>query len=153
MTRISAMKASVWVLLAVLAALPVPLLAQAQSAGGAIEGTVTDESGAVLPGATVTVRHLATGVSRETTTDGVGIFRAPLLPVGGYEVTAALSGFATVRRQNLTLTIGQTLAVDVALKVASASEEITVSAEAPIWRRRARSSRRRSASARSRTCR
>ncbi|MET0553508.1 MAG: TonB-dependent receptor, partial [Vicinamibacteria bacterium] len=132
MPRISALKASVWLLVALLAVLPAPLYAQAQSAGGAIEGTVTDESGAVLPGATVTVRHQATGIVRETTTDGVGVFRAPLLPVGGYEVTAALSGFATVRRQNLTLTIGQTLAVDVALKVASASEEITVSAEAPI---------------------
>ena len=86
----------------------------------------------MLPGATVTVRHQATGIVRETATDGVGVFRAPLLPVGTYEVTAALSGFATVRRPNLTLTIGQTLTVDVALKVASASEEITVSAEAPI---------------------
>jgi outer membrane receptor protein involved in Fe transport len=132
MSRISALKAFVWLLAAGLAALPAPLFAQAQSAGGAIEGTVTDESGAVLPGATVTVRNQATGVSRETPTDGVGVFRAPLLPVGTYEVTAALSGFATVRRPNLTLTIGQTLTVDVALKVASASEEITVSAEAPI---------------------
>src|SRR5690242_2442061 len=117
MTRIREAKAPVWLLMVLLTALPASLWAQAQSAGGAIEGTVTDESGAVLPGAIVTVRHLATGVSRETTTDGVGVFRAPLLPVGGYEVTAALSGFATVRRQNLTLTIGQTLAVDISLKV------------------------------------
>ena len=57
MTRISATKASVWLLVAVLAALPAPLFAQSQSAGGAIEGTVTDESGGVLPGATVTVRN------------------------------------------------------------------------------------------------
>jgi outer membrane receptor protein involved in Fe transport len=133
MSRISALKVFVWPFVALLlAASPAPLFAQAQSAGGAVEGTVTDESGAVLPGATVTVRNQATGVARETTTDGVGVFRAPLLPVGSYEVTAALSGFATVRRPNLTLTIGQTLTVDVALKVASASEEITVSAEAPI---------------------
>lgn len=111
---------------------PTELFAQAQSAGGAIEGTVTDESGAVLPGATVTVRHQATGILRETSTDGSGVFRAPLLPVGTYEVTAALSGFATTRRPNLTLTIGQTLPVDLTLKVATAQEEVTVTAEAPI---------------------
>ena len=111
---------------------PVPLLAQAQSAGGSIEGAVTDESGAVLPGASVTVRHQATGIVRETTTDGSGVYRAPLLPVGGYEVTAALSGFATTRRPNLTLTIGQNLTVDLVLKVATAQEEVTVTADAPI---------------------
>lgn len=127
------LKAWVFVLLAaVLALAPSDLRAQAQSAGGAIEGTVTDESGAVLPGATVTVRNQGTGIARETTTDGSGVFRAPLLPVGTYEVTAALSGFATTRRPNLTLTIGQTLAVDVSLKVATAQEEVTVTAEAPI---------------------
>ena len=111
---------------------PVPLLAQAQSAGGSIQGAVTDESGAVLPGASVTVRHQATGIVRETTTDGSGVYRAPLLPVGGYEVTAALSGFATTRRPNLTLTIGQNLTVDLVLKVAGALEEVTVTADAPI---------------------
>jgi outer membrane receptor protein involved in Fe transport len=127
------LKPWLFVLLAAAVALaPSPLRAQAQSAGGAIEGTVTDESGAVLPGATVTVRNQATGVSRETTTDGSGLYRAPLLPVGTYEVTAALSGFATTRRPNLTLTIGQTLPVDISLKVATTQEEVTVTAEAPI---------------------
>jgi outer membrane receptor protein involved in Fe transport len=108
------------------------LRAQSQSAGGAIEGTVTDESGAVLPGATVTVRNQATGIIRETTTDGSGVYRAPLLPVGSYEVTGVLSGFATTRHPNLTLTIGQTLPVNLVLKVAAAQEEVTVTAEAPI---------------------
>jgi hypothetical protein len=113
-------------------ALPVPLLAQSQAAEGAIEGTVTDESGAVLPGATVTVRNPATGLTRETPTDASGLFRAPLLPVGNYDVSVSLQGFATVKRTGLTLNIGETLAVDVTLKVASAQEEITVTAEAPL---------------------
>jgi outer membrane receptor protein involved in Fe transport len=118
--------------LALLALGPSPVFAQAQATGGAIEGTVTDESGAVLPAVTVTVRNAATGVTRETRTDGAGVYRAPLLPVGPYEVTAALSGFATTRRPNLTLTIGQTLIVDLALKVATTAEEVTVTAEAPV---------------------
>jgi outer membrane receptor protein involved in Fe transport len=122
---------AVWVALA-LGQTPSLVMAQAQSAGGSIEGSVTDESGAVLPGATVTVRHQATGIVRETSTDGSGMYRAPLLPVGSYEVTAALSGFATTRRPNLTLTIGQGLTVDLVLKVATTQEEVTVTADAPI---------------------
>jgi dihydrofolate reductase len=117
-------------LLLLLLALPGRLAAQSQSAGGSIEGTVTDPSGAVLPGTTVTVKNEATGVVRETTSDGSGVFRAPLLPVGHYEVTAVLAGFATTKRTNQALTIGQTLVVDMSLKVASAQEEVTVTAEA-----------------------
>jgi outer membrane receptor protein involved in Fe transport len=113
-------------------ALPLPALAQSLSTGGAIVGTVTDESGGVLPGVAVTIRNTATGLTRETQTDAEGIYRAPLLPVGSYQVSLTLSGFATTRRTGLTLTIGENLIVDVAMKVASAQEEITVTAEAPI---------------------
>jgi outer membrane receptor protein involved in Fe transport len=122
------------VLFAAVAAFAVPPGAAAQSAaaGGAIEGTVTDQSGAVLPGVTVTIRNTATGVTRETTTEQSGLYRAPLLPVGPYEVTAALAGFSTTRRPNLTLSIGQTLTVDVSLKVSGTQEEVTVTAEAPV---------------------
>ncbi len=109
-----------------------PALAQSQAAGGAIEGTVTDESGAVLPGASVVVKNPSTGLTRETTTDAEGVFRAPLLPVGGYEITVTLSGFATTKRPDLVLNIGQTLDIDIVLKVASAQEEITVTADAPL---------------------
>src|SRR6187431_893312 len=94
------------------ALLPLPLRAQSQVAGGEIEGTVRDESGGVLPGATVTVRNQETGVSRTTQTDETGRFRAPLLQVGTYEVTVALDGFATTRQPDLELTIGETLSVD-----------------------------------------
>jgi outer membrane receptor protein involved in Fe transport len=108
-----------------------PARAQSQATGGQIEGTVSDESGGVLPGATVVIRNVATGISRETKTDGSGRFRAPLLPVGPYEVTASAEGFATTRRTDLTLTIGQTLTLDIPLQVA-ASQEIVVTAEAPV---------------------
>jgi outer membrane receptor protein involved in Fe transport len=115
-----------------LLAMPLGAAAQSQATGGAIEGTITDESGAVLPGASVTVRNQGTGVVREATTDGAGVYRAPLLPVGTYDVTASLAGFATTRRPDLVLQIGQTLTVDLALTVATAQEEVTVTAEAPV---------------------
>jgi outer membrane receptor protein involved in Fe transport len=118
--------------LALILVAPAALHAQSLAAGGAIEGTVTDESGAVLPGVNVTIRNTGTGIVRETQTDAAGVYRAPLLPVGNYEVTAALTGFATTKRPNLTLGIGQVLRADLTLKVASAQEEITVTAEAPI---------------------
>ena len=102
--------------LAAALAVPATVMAQGQAAGGVIEGTMTDESGAVLPGVAVTVRNQETGVVRETRTDAIGLFRAPLLPVGIYEVTAALQGFATTKRPNLVLNIGQTLSIDLCLE-------------------------------------
>ncbi|MEA2558602.1 MAG: hypothetical protein QOH06_106 [Acidobacteriota bacterium] len=109
-----------------------PAAAQSQVAGGQIEGTVRDESGGVLPGATVTVLNQETGVSRTTQTDEAGRFRAPLLQVGTYEVTATLDGFATTRQPGLELTIGQTLSVDITLPIAAQAETIVVTAEAPV---------------------
>src|SRR5689334_23520201 len=104
MTRKTSVRVAALAALA-LAVLPSTARAQSQAAGGAIEGTITDQSGGVLPGATVTVRNTATGVTRETTTDATGLYRAPLLPVGPYEVTAALAGFSTTKRPNLQLSI------------------------------------------------
>ncbi len=118
------------ILLAGLAA--APAFAQSQAAGGTIVGRVTDESGGALPGATVVVRNQATGLTRQTTTDEAGAYGAPLLPVGTYEVTAALDGFATTKRPDLALSIGSVLTVDLALQVAAQEETITVTAEAPV---------------------
>jgi outer membrane receptor protein involved in Fe transport len=113
-------------------ALPRPAQAQSQVAGGAIQGTVTDESGGVLPGVSVTLLNEATGLRRATTTDGEGVFRAPLLPLGSYALTASLQGFATLERKGLTLSIGETLTLELTLKVASAQETVEVVAEAPV---------------------
>ncbi len=115
-----------------LCAAPRAAAPQSQAAGGTIRGTVADESGAILAGATVTVRNQETGVARATATDPAGVYRAPLLPVGTYTVTAAVDGFATAERPNLELTIGQTLVVDFALPVATTEETITVTAATPV---------------------
>lgn len=109
-----------------------PLRAQSQSAGGSIDGTVSDESGAVLPGATIVIRNQDTGLAREVKSDAQGFFKAPLLSVGSYEITVSLSGFATTKRPNVRLSIGEALTVDARLKVASQQEEVTVTADAPI---------------------
>jgi outer membrane receptor for ferrienterochelin and colicin len=115
-----------------LVALPAaPAHAQAHP-GGSIQGTVTDESGGVLPGVSVSIRNQKTGVVRETQSDSLGLFRAPLLPVGLYEISASLQGFASLKRGNVELNIGQVLEIDLSLKVAGAEETITVEAETPL---------------------
>ena len=119
-------------LLATFLLVPHALFAQSQSAGGTIEGTIKDESGAVLPGAAVLLKNEATGIVRETRTDATGVYKAPLLPVGSYEVTASLAGFATTRRPGQRLTVGSVLVADLSLKVATTQEEVTVTAEAPL---------------------
>ena len=117
-------------LVALLAALPV--FAQSQATTGVIEGTVVDASGAAVPGVTVTVRNTATGYQVVVVTDSAGRFRAVLLPLGPYQVTAALQGFATVVQKGLDLGVGQTLTVPIALKQAATAEEIVVTAAPPL---------------------
>ena len=63
---------------------------------GSIEGTVTDSSGAVLPGVTVTVTNLDTGLERSIVTNEKGLYRAPLLPLGNYRVVAELQGLSLI---------------------------------------------------------
>ncbi len=113
-------------------AVALPLLAQSQATTGVIEGTVVDASGAAIPGVTVTIRNTATGYEVVVVTDAAGHFRAVLLPVGPYQVTAVLQGFATVLQKGLDLGVGQTLSASIALKQAATAEEIVVTAAAPL---------------------
>lgn len=109
-----------------------PFAGAQQSTGGAISGTVTDESGAALPAVAIVLRNQGTGIVRETETDSGGLYRALLLPVGTYEITASLEGFGSTRRPDVKVNIGENLTVDFTLPVASATETITVTAEAPV---------------------
>lgn len=108
------------------------LSAFAQSATGEIQGTIVDQSGAVLPGVTVTVLNTATGISREVVTDEGGLFAVPGLPVGPYEVTAALQGFATQRQPDVRVQVGQTVTLRLELGVAAVAETITVAGTSPV---------------------
>src|SRR5262245_41420706 len=89
----------------------------AQSASGSIQGTVKDETGAVLPGATVTITNTDTAHARTLATDAGGRFVAPDLPPGPYEIKAELSGFSSVVRSGVTLTVGRAAVVDLSMKV------------------------------------
>jgi len=80
--------------------------AHAQVAGGTIAGTVSDPSGGIIPNAQITVKNVATGVTRAVSIDGAGFSIVPNLLPGTYEITAAAGGFATEVRTGITLTVG-----------------------------------------------
>ena len=103
--------------------------AYAQEQTGAIQGTVKDASGSVLPGVTVEARSpAAVGVSNAVT-DTQGIYRFPALPPGTYEVTATLQGFAPAKVGDAVVTLGKMLTIDLVLKIAGVSEQVTVTGE------------------------
>src|SRR5688572_25522122 len=106
-----------------------PSISQAQEA--VLTGTVTDSTGAVLPGVTVIAVHEATGNRFETVTDGQGAFRVPAR-VGQYQLTASLQGFASVARPGLQLLVGQTIVVNLQMVPSTVQETVTVTAEAPL---------------------
>lgn len=102
----------------------------AQFSGG-IQGTVQDRTGAVIPGATITLSNSATHVTAKTTTDDVGGFRFVSLAPGDYELTAEKPGFSRTAIP-LTLQTGQNLNVPVSMTVAASTETVTVTGEAPV---------------------
>jgi hypothetical protein len=99
---------------------------------GELSGTVRDETGASLPGVTVTVTHVETGLTRVVTTDESGRYRAPLLPVGGYTIQAELPSFATVTREGVIVTVGSAPVIDLTMPLATVTEAITVTAASPV---------------------
>ena len=105
-------------------------LASAQDSA-AISGTVTDPSAAVVAGANVTVANVDTGLMRTVVTDGMGRYRALLLPVGLYEVHVKQPGFPEEIRTGIHLAVGQEAEVDLALRLGQATERITVDEDAP----------------------
>ena len=117
--------------LGVVVALGIAVSASAQTVTGTLQGTVTDASGGVLPAATVTIRNLDTGATRELTTNDIGFYSAPFLPIGRYTVTVKLSGFATVVRENIDLGLNQTRVADFQMKTATVAETITVVGASP----------------------
>ncbi len=106
--------------------------ALAQSATGALDGIIVDQSGAVLPGVTVKIVSPGTGTTRTSVTDEKGLFRNPLLPVGMYELTAELNGFQLRKLSDLQVMVGQTLSLRVEMAVGSMSETVTVSGASPV---------------------
>lgn len=102
--------------------------AQTQITTGTIQGTVTDVNGAVVPGASVEIKNLATNASKTLTTDDGGRFVALTLPPGNYSVTVSKQGFATTVAEKLELTVGQALNLPVSMKVSQVEERVTITA-------------------------
>ena len=99
----------------------------------ALGGTVADSTGAVLPGVTVTVSSpQQIGGVQTSVTDSQGLYRFPALKPGTYEMEVTLPGFKTVKRSGITLTLGTTVTIDVALAVANVSETVEVSGATPV---------------------
>jgi hypothetical protein len=115
-----------------LVVLLVPCAAWAQPVTAAISGKVEDKSGAVVSGATVTVKSLETGAVRVVATDDTGGFKALALPLGAQEVKAEKAGFKTQIRTGIHLTVGQEAVVNLQLEVGDFVQQVTVSAEVPV---------------------
>src|ERR1700745_1651531 len=98
----------------------------AQAGRGAINGSVSDTSGAIIPGATVTATDTATGAKLTATTTAAGIYSFVSLSPGNYEVSAGQKGFETTVRKGVIVTVDQSTTVNISMKVGSVSEVVTV---------------------------
>src|SRR3990172_2132163 len=106
--------------------------AQAQTTGD-IRGTITDSTGAVLPGAAVTIySDVLLGGSRSIVTNELGVYRFISLPIGTYIVEAGLSGFETKRYEGVRVNVNSTATVDMALGLSTVAETVTVTGESPV---------------------
>src|SRR2546427_378981 len=99
---------------------------------GTISGTVTDSTGAVVPGVNVALKSVEKGITRTVRTDEGGRYRAPELALGSYEISVEAAGFETVVRSGITLTVGREAVVDFTLQVGTITDKITVTGEAPL---------------------
>jgi hypothetical protein len=108
------------------------LPAFAQRNLGHIYGSITDPSGAVIPGATVTVVDVARGVTRVLVTDNAGEYSAPSLVPGTYTVRAEATGFRVIQREEITVGVGQELRIDLALQTGTQTQQVIVTGAPPI---------------------
>ncbi len=107
-------------------------VAQTQITTGVIQGTIADQSGAVVPDASVEVRNADTNLTRRVSTNEAGRFSFLQLQPGPYALTVRKPGFANLVQENLTLTVGQAITLNLAMKVSSIDETITITASPAI---------------------
>ena len=119
-----------WCCLLALLASATPLTAQ--STTGSIQGIVKDNQGAVVPGATVTVRSVLTNASRSATTDGNGVYRFLNLPIGKLRADGGARGILEDVRDGINVSLNQDAVVEIQIQPASISESIQVTADAPL---------------------
>ncbi len=103
----------------------------AQVAGASLTGTVKDSSGAVLPNAQVAITDVATGVTNTVSSGGAGLYSAPNLLPGTYEVRVTALGFSTHVQRGITLTVGAQQVLDITMQVGQMTQTVEVTTEAP----------------------
>jgi Carboxypeptidase regulatory-like domain/TonB dependent receptor/TonB-dependent Receptor Plug Domain len=108
--------------------------AVAQVATGSVVGTIVDSSGQIVPGAQVTIRDVNRNTTTALVTDASGVYTAPFLVPGTYEVSVALQGFRTWTRRGIVLQVNDRLRIDATLEVGTLEETTTVTGEAPLVR-------------------
>jgi hypothetical protein len=108
------------------------IFGQAAAINGQIEGTVTDATGAVVPGARIEITNTNTGFTRSVETDASGFFRFTVLPLGAYSLKAEAKGFQTATREGIVLNAGSTATVNILLGVQAAATTVEVGATAPV---------------------
>ncbi|HET8923056.1 MAG TPA: carboxypeptidase regulatory-like domain-containing protein [Candidatus Acidoferrum sp.] len=106
--------------------------AQGVGASGEIRGTVTDPTGAVIPKATVVAEDTEKGIRRTSVTDDDGVYEFPGLQPGTYRITIRTSGFQTEVIKDASVNVGQTVILDVRMKISTGSESVEVNTEPPI---------------------
>src|SRR2546427_11230059 len=104
----------------------------AQTSTATISGVVRDASGALVPGVTITVKHVDSGQTRTVITTENGGEKMPLLPLGPYEIATRMPGFKVPLRQGINLVVGQEAVINLKLEVGANAEQINVSEEAPL---------------------
>jgi Carboxypeptidase regulatory-like domain/TonB-dependent Receptor Plug Domain/TonB dependent receptor len=102
--------------------------AKAQVSGATLSGAITDPSGAAIAGAKISIANKATGAIRDVTTDTAGLYSAPNLQPGVYDVTASASGFSAAKESDITLTVGAQQTLNLPLRVGEASQTVEVTA-------------------------
>jgi len=122
---------ALWLTLIALLGMAIPALAQ-DAGTGTISGTVSDQKHSLVAGATVTITSTDNGARRVVESSTAGSFTAAFLKPGHYELTVTAQGFAKVERKNLTLMVGQVASIDLELPVASATDTVVITADAPL---------------------
>lgn len=108
------------------------LTLHSQESRGALTGTVSDPTGAAVPGAQVIAKHLGTNVESKTQTNEAGLYVVPFLNTGTYSITVSAGGFKTITQTGVEVSINQRLQLDFILEVGSLAEQVTVSASAEL---------------------
>src|SRR6202790_1906634 len=123
-----------WLALLVFSVISITVFAQNAISTGSISGRVTDPTGAVVVGATVTAESVAAGVKPTTKTNGTGFYSFPSLSVGAYNISVSQTGFQTTIIDNVLVEVGQNTAGNATLQVGNLTESVSITGEAPLIR-------------------